>query len=369
MKENLLELNRAVIQRKANGKTIFQPRIQAWYDDRMFSNIDLPGKYKGMNKVQLYEALGCSDRLYDFNACLEQHYDDSVKVEWIQLKDRDYKRVIHTPVGTVSEIMVGNESNYGMMPKKWMIETEEDLRIYSYIEEATYYTFNMETYNQLYAKLSHIGLPVMFLPRTSVQKLIVELSGVENTFYLMADYPDTMNEYFRCLSKSQESMLKAAAESPIEWINYGDNLHCRILPDYMFEQYILPEYEKRGDILHKANKFLFSHWDGDVANYLKYAKTCFLDGIEAITPKPQGDVTIEEVKEALGDDIFLVDGIAALLFTDTYCEEQLKEAVEKTLNLFEGQLVLGISDEMPSNGEIDRVAMVTEMVEDFNSKH
>ncbi len=39
-----------------------------------------------------------------------------------------------------------------------------------------------------------------------------------------------------------------------------------------------------------------------------------LDGIEAITPQPQGDVTLEEIKEALSDDMFLLDGIPAILF-------------------------------------------------------
>lgn len=136
----------------------------------------------------------------------------------------------------------------------------------------------------------------------------------------------------------------------------------------MFEEFILPEYEKRGDILHKAQKFVFSHWDGDVKTYLKYAKTCFLDGIENITPTPQGDVTVEEIKEALGDEVFLIDGIAALLFNETYPKEMLTAQVTKILDLFEGQLILGISDELPSDGVLNRVELVSGMVADFNSK-
>ncbi len=370
MKENLLELNRNILKRKANGKAIFQPRINAWYDDRVFSKKDLPGKFAGCDKVALYEKIGCSDRLYNFNTCLEAQYDSSVKVEWISINTngRDYEKIMTTPVGTVNEIVCGNDSNYGMMPTKWLCTTKEDLRVCSYIEEATTFSFNMDTYNKLYSELSHLGLPTMFIPRTNIQKLIVELSGVEDTYYLLADYEDEVEDYFKSLTKSQEGMIKAVAESPIEWINYGDNLHCRILPDYMFVKYILPEYEKRGDVLHKANKFVYSHWDGEVKGYLKYAKSCFLDGIEAITPEPQGDVTIEEVKEHLGDEIFLIDGLAAVLFNDTYSKEHLTRETKKILNLFEGQLILGISDEMPADGEIEKVELVTELVNEFNAK-
>ena len=37
-----------------------------------------------------------------------------------------------------------------------------------------------------------------------------------------------------------------------------------------------------------------------------------MDGIEAITPVPQGDVTLEEIKEGLGDEMYLIDGIPAI---------------------------------------------------------
>ena len=43
-----------------------------------------------------------------------------------------------------------------------------------------------------------------------------------------------------------------------------------------------------------------------------------------------GDVTLE-VKEAFGDDLFLIDGIAALLFEDISredLEKQVREAIE-----------------------------------------
>ena len=372
MESGLTKLNRDIIRGKSNGKVLFQPRINAWLDDRVFSNIPLPGKYEGCDRLGLYEKLGCSDRLYNyFNACLEVQYDESVKFEWHPLTDgktdRDYRRVIRTPVGDLTEIMRGNTSNYGMMPEKWLVSDLSDFRALCYLEEASHYSFNMGLYSELEEKAGHLGLPTVFIPRTTIQKLLVELSGVENTFYMLADDPDTLEEYFKVLCKSQESMLRAMAGSPIEWINYGDNLHCRILPDYMFEKYILPEYEKRGEILHGAGKFLFSHWDGECKTYLKFAKSCYLDGIEAVTPVPQGDVTLEEVKEAFGDEILLIDGLPAVLFAEPFTDEQLMREAQRTIDMFAGRLILGISDEMPSNGLLERVELVTRLTEAHNN--
>ena len=125
--ENLQDLNRRVIWRQANGKTIFQPRIGAWYDDRMYRGEELPGKFKGCSHRQIYEKIGCSDRLYDFNACFETVYDDSVRVESIDHGNRTFTQTIHTPVGSVTQFVVGNTTNPGCMQKKWYVETEDDL--------------------------------------------------------------------------------------------------------------------------------------------------------------------------------------------------------------------------------------------------
>ena len=82
---------------------------------------------------------------------------------------------------------------------------------------------------------------------------------------------------------------------------------------------------------------------------------------------PQGDVTLDEMKAALGDEVFLIDGIAAILFNDTYPVEDLVNQVNRLIELFAPKLVLGISDEMPSRGEISRVRLVKEMVDNYNN--
>ncbi len=367
--KNFQSLNRDVLFGNAGGKTIFQPRIDCWYDDRAYRGEPLPAGYEGMSRKELYESLQVSARLYEFGACLERHFPSEVKEYARVLNDMQTEFIIETPLGTVNTIYNKNTSNAGQMPAKWWIEDEKDLEIWSYLEEAAEYSFNMDTYNRLLQEMGHLGIPTMFLPRPNLQHMFIEACGVENTYYLQADSPDELDAYFEARSKGHEKMIKAVAESPLECINYGDNLHCKILPPYLFEKYIIPEYQKRGEVLHKAGKFIHSHWDGDVEGFLPFAKTCYLDGIEAITPKPQGDVTVEQIKEALGDEIYLIDGLAAVLFSDLYPIEQLKEQTNQLLNLFEGQLVLGISDEFPSDGNLERIKVVRDMVEEWNAKH
>ena len=365
---NLLELNRQVIQGTSNGKIIWQPRIICWFEDKEFLGEALPPPLAGLNRVQSYRALGCSNRIYDYNACFYPVYPDSVRNSQIELDNGEIESVTETPVGRLTTRMRGNTSNPGWFYSKWPVETEDDLRIALWLAERTGWRWNQQAYDSLWETWGDIGLPVMFMPRTTVQDLYLNTMGVEGGIYAITDYPDTVESYFAALSGSHMRLIDVINASPIEWINFGDNLHGGTLSPKLFEKHVLPAYLERCDKLHSAGKFVFSHWDGDVKPLLPYAKVCGLDGIEAITPKPQGDVTPEEMKAALGDEVFLVDGIAAVLFEETFPVEQLVEQTNKIIELFAPKLILGISDEMPSRGCIDRVRLVGEIVDSYNSR-
>ena len=114
-------------------KLIWQPRIICWYQDRAYRNEPLPAGFEGCSaSTQLYERLGCSNRLYDFGACLEAHYG-LVTFHSEQIDRLTWRHQFDTPVGSVFEIVRGNDENPGQMPDKWYIETEQDLKVFAYI--------------------------------------------------------------------------------------------------------------------------------------------------------------------------------------------------------------------------------------------
>ena len=360
---------RAVLRGEASGKTVWQPRIECWYSDREYRGEPLPGKYAGDSMLKLYNKLGVSNRLYIFCECVEKYYDaPAIIEETIAVDPMTTKHIIRSPAGEASAVYRKNSSNFGEMPLKWWVETAEDIEALTYIEQHTRYRFNRQTYDRLLAEWGHLGLPCMCMPRVNIQRLLIDLCGVENTFYLLNDEEDAVEELLRAIDGAQLKMADMLRETPFEWINYGDNIHAKVLSPRLFEKYVIPAYQARNQRLQGAGKFTFAHFDGDVKELLPYFQACGLNGIEAVTPLPQGDITLREARAAM-DGIFLVDGIAALLFDESYPLDELKRQTLECLELFEGQLVLGISDEMSSTGTLDRIEYVTELVEDFNAKH
>ncbi|MBE0633870.1 hypothetical protein IH574_04810, partial [Candidatus Bathyarchaeota archaeon] len=84
-------------------------------------------------------------------------------------------------------------------------------------------------------------------------------------------------------------------------------------------------------------------------------------------PVPQGDVTLDEMKEGMGD-MFLRDGIPAVYMCNWTPVKVLENYVMELMETFYPRLILGISDLLPSNGEIERVRLVKEMVDKFNAE-
>ena len=68
-----------------------------------------------------------------------------------------------------------------------------------------------------------------------------------------------------------------------------------------------------------------------------------------------------------GDQMVLLDGIPAVYFDDTYEIEVLEACVHELIELFAPRLVLGISDEISSTGDLKRVRRVGEIVAEYNA--
>ncbi len=368
MMTNFPELHRQVVFGQAGGKIIWQPRILAWYTDKLFCGEPFPPPFTGMNQYEIYRELNCSARLYEYNACFVPVEDPSVRFETRQLNETDVETTIHTPVGKQVKIERTMTTNWHKLDVKREVETEEELRVATWREEHTTWRWDEETYQALQAEVGDLGAPTMFMPRMNVQGLYLDKMGVEKGIYAIIDWQATVEAFFRAREENHERLIDVINESPVDIINYGENVHAHTLPPAWFVKYHLPACQRRSERLHAGGKFVCSHWDGDTGPLLKYAKETGLDGIEAITPEPQGDVTLDQIKEALGDDMFLLDGIPAVYFDDTFSIDLLVETTHRLIELFASKLVLGISDEISSTGDLERVRIVGDIVDEYNAQ-
>ncbi|NUN96883.1 MAG: hypothetical protein HUU16_11985 [Candidatus Omnitrophica bacterium] len=365
---DLAQFNLDVAFGHAHGRVLWQPRILCWFTDKRFAGEPLPERYREMTEAEIYRDLGCSNRVYDYNDCYRRVEDPRIERTEQTLSEGVIRRCVRTPVGEISAVFRKSANSWFEIQEKHWIETPEDMRVGTWIQDHTTWEWDEDRFREVLSMWGDRGAPSMYMPRVNVEHLYLETMGVERAIFALLEWEEVVEDYYRALHECHLRMIEVINRSPIRLVCFGDNLHCATLSPRLYEQWVLPAYHDRCARLHSAGKFVYSHWDGDTKALLPYARSSGLDGIEAITPKPQGDVTLEEMKEALGNEVFLLDGIPAVFFDRTYTEEELAECAERLIELFAPRLILGISDEISSTGDLERVRLVGKIVDDYNAE-
>ena len=212
------------------------------------------------------------------------------------------------------------------------------------------YRFSREQFEQGDRAQGERGAPQFWVPKSPFQTLVQRWMRYEDLIAALYDTPDAVEEVFRAMDESYDSLYESledfARKGGSAIINFGENIHGRMTPPAIFEPWLRPFFEKRSGQLRRAGFFTHIHMDGDLRPLLGLLRDMPFDGLEALTPEPQGDVSLEEIKEAIGGKV-LLDGIPAIYFLSHYPAEALQECVERITALFGPRLILGVSDELP----------------------
>jgi uroporphyrinogen-III decarboxylase len=206
--------------------------------------------------------------------------------------------------------------------------------------------------------------PTISCPAVPIANLTIRYLGLLKTTLWLRKYLKDVEDLLQVLDDYNARFLEVVRNSPISIVNFDDNIDRNLFTPTMFAKYILPYYKRRTAELHASGKLCTAHWDGKLKSLLQFARETGLDGLECVTPQPQGDVTLEEIHSALGDMI-LLDGIPAITFLPWAKDSELETFTRSVLQLFLPHLILGVADLVPPNVNIEKIRLVTRIVEKF----
>ena len=358
------EMNLAIFQGKPVPHVFFQPRFEPWFHWHEEFNL-LPAAYAGMQVRDLYDDLRVSMRYIHYGTGLADpvtiKYSPEVKLTE-KMGAQEGIKVFHTPYGELTE-RLKYTIDHEWRTVEFPVKTVADLKALRWVIERRDLSFSTEIFTIGSEFIGGCGEPQFYLPKSPYQALAQTFMKLPHLIYALADARQEVEDTFEVIDASYEQLYQQVIQSGlVKIINFGENIHDALFSPRYFEKYLIPWYTKRSGQLRQAGIFTHSHFDGYFHSLLKYLKDLPFDGLEALTPTPQGDCTLEEMREHIGDKI-LLDGIPAVLFMDTYSRDELMACVEKVVEYFHPRLVLGVSDEVPEGtGQeaIERVRMVSD---------
>lgn len=355
-------------------RVAYSPRLYYWYNanklylgerSKKYHKSDIPKEYLNKSQLEIYKRLEASPR-YIFETFYINLFLTRVKPESdVKIKTKKGKTKEEliteytTPIGTLNKVERNNHIT------EYPIKTLEDIKVIEYALKNSEFLFLEDNYKKAEQILGDQGMVSEYIPRSPFMKLIVDLLGFSRTIIFLKRYPEQMEQFLEFLDQWDDRMYNTLEKVPIRIINFGENIDANLTPPAYFKEYLIPYYQKRVEQLHKAGKICHIHMDGSLKDLLPFFETLPFDGLEALTPIPQGDVTIEELKNSIGSKVYL-DGIPSILFLPEYSYEYLKKYTTKVLNAFFPNIILGVSDEFPPNGQIKKLEMISEIIESFD---
>ncbi len=358
------ELNLRVFRAEPVPHPFFQPRMEPWYAWHV-EGPGLPERYANMSLLELYDDLRLSMRYVHYYTGMpdpvQVRLSDEVEVEVRQDGDRQVK-VLTTPHGKLVEKL------HLTVDKTWRtvefpVKGRQDLPALKWLLQRRTATFSPENFEAGSRFVGDRGEPQFWLPKSPYQALCQQWMKLEDFIYALADAPAEVEEVMNLIDRTYDPLYEGLVDyGGVNIVNFGENIHQQLLSPAYFEKYIIPWYEKRVGQLREAGVFTHVHIDGYFRQLLPYLAELPFDGLEALTPEPQGDATLEDMAEHIGDKV-LLDGIPAVLFLPTYPEKRLMDCVKRVVELFHPRLVLGISDELPEGADQDSVERVRRVSE------
>jgi len=341
------EMNMRVFRREPIPHVFFQPRFEPWYVwHKQFDSI--PEPLAGMSLVDVYEAVNCSQRYVDYGTgnppAIRWTFDQQVKVS--RRTTPEFRTSIyHTPHGDLTQV---DEFTVDQTWRtfEFLGKSTDDLDALEWLIRRRRPHFDADAYQVGVDYIGERGEPQFYIPKSPYMALAQQYMRFEAFIYALADEPMKMQRIMTAIDETYDPLYEQLCTGPARILNFGENIaQAHMSPPY-FERYLMPWYEKRVGQLRVAGIFTHIHIDGYFKELIPQIRNLPHDGLEALTPLPQGDVMLDEIDDALNGKV-LLDGIPAILFLEHHPMEQLQQCVEELCQRFGPRLILGISDELP----------------------
>lgn len=202
------------------------------------------------------------------------------------------RHTIHTPVGSIYETFVDGWRT------KYLLENAEDYRVMTYITRHTRVEPIYETYLAEVAALPPHAVPLVYVPRSPLQIILVDLAGAGNFAYHLFDLEDEVRELYDVLLENYRRTVQLVAEGPGGYAYILENFTAEMLGPARYQEFLLPVYQALFPLLHQAGKVVSTHYDGRLASCKDLIAQAPIDVIESFTMPPEGDMTLAQARAA-----------------------------------------------------------------------
>ncbi len=260
-----------------------------------------------------------------------------------------------TDVGELHEWYLGE------WRQEYLIKKPDDYRIMQRAWTDTSIEPRVDLFEASEQALGDKGITVGQLDRTPFQKIQIDYAGLERFSFDVADQCPGLTDLLELMNDLKLQEFRATLETPVRQIKLWENISIETMGPVWYGEYLVPMYEKIFDILEGTGKRLQVHYDGKLRIIADQIKRLPFDGLDSVTPPPEGDMTTAEARAYWPDKFLWLH--PTLNWYSMPLEELTANVVHMVRDAGPSRFCLMISEEVPPNWEITIPAILDALAE------
>jgi uroporphyrinogen-III decarboxylase len=250
-----------------------------------------------------------------------------------------------------------------------MVKDVSDFPALTYLFEHTHYEADYDRIYRYQEEAGDNGVTLCYTPKSPFMDLVALRMGITAVTFAIMDDEDAFSALLETMAKKHMEASAFTLASPCECIMVPENLSSEVVGKSYFYKYMQAYHKKITGLIRQAGKFSFIHQDGTLKGLVKEISEAGFDVVEACTPAPVGDITIEEIAELVHPDTILWGGIPGGYFTDIVSDEEFDRHVIHVLEVLRKRpnSALGVADQVIPGSRFERIKRVDRLVEEYGA--
>jgi len=227
-----------------------------------------------------------------------------------------------------------------------------------------------DAYMAFHRRIGDRGLAVAngSLAASPMHGILHDLMPTEQFFYWYADERDALTRLASRMEPLYDRALEVSLRGEAEVVYWGANYDQNITWPAFFQTEIAPWLQRAARDAHAAGKLLLTHTDGENQKLLPLYPPCGFDVAESVCPQPMTRCSLQEVRSGMGPRITVWGGIPSVALLPDQMDDRVFGRYLDVLFAGlgpRGRLILGVSDNVPPDADLERLDRIKERVEAF----
>lgn len=220
-----------------------------------------------------------------------EHREVQVRTcEYYEQGQKRIRRTIHTPVGDAWEVLAPDAA-YGTSNwiQEYLVKTPADYRVLEYYYTDLVFRDNLEAIREAGRRVGEDGVVFVRIAKSPVQEMLYTWLGLERFAEDCQERRELFDSLHATMVKRYAELYDLAAETPVTFLQLGDNIYSDMVGRERYNTYLVPEYAKIIARIAGTGKRLAVHMDGNLRSLADDIAAAPFDIVEIGTGHQLGD--------------------------------------------------------------------------------